>query len=683
MSTNHHTPHPFLGPVTSPEFNSRLGELDAAINLIMAAGLVEAATTLDAQALAGQPVLPVASTDGFIVGDAVWVGTPGSGIQETGVVASISAGVSITLTANLTSTHAIGTPVSRSPVEIVDARGTDTTLGGRIGRIDGRVFDVARYGSVQAAIDAAGGAGGGVVLLAPSTVYSVGPLTMPSPNVTLRGSGKSSVLRYNGASAGKLIHATADYCRVEDLTVEDNGISSTALVSMNLLGTAQIKEPVVRGVRAVCTNAGSRGIVVGWSSDAVVDDCFAQNLAATVANTETFGVYIHSASPNDTTDAVVRNCRIDGFYYGIASNGTGTRKRLVIDGNVVKNSINVGIWGYHGEDSRIVNNTVESTGQGIFADTPNVVAHNRVYNCPNGGIRLEQLQYGTVADNTVESCGVAGIVIGGGSFHATVSGNSLASNQIGILVDRFLTPITNSIYELHITNNYIRWSTSHGIQLMGVYRSCTVDGNVITDNNLGLAASGSGIRIQVDSGGSNCRNVFIRNNTIGNNMSAPSGGGVAGDQRYGLNILDASAGYVLVSGNIFRGNVTGGIVNVGVATPAMDILGNILQAGDVFTTPSINRHGDNIGGLGMTLTTRGTAGSVAATTTVDVVVTWPNGGFPDTNYNVSLTARSGTVASIAQWVKAKTATTCTVAIRNASGTAGNIDFDIIGVAAVV
>lgn len=146
MSTNHHTPHPFGGPVTSDAFNSRLGELDAAIDVVQGS-MAGASTTLTGQATAGQADLDVVSATGFAVGDAVWIGTPGSGLQEAGIIDSI-VGTTITLAENLTNTHAAGQPVSRSPAEIVDARGGASTLGSRLKWLDRGVVNVQQYGAV-------------------------------------------------------------------------------------------------------------------------------------------------------------------------------------------------------------------------------------------------------------------------------------------------------------------------------------------------------------------------------------------------------------------------------------------------------------------------------------------------------------------------------------------------------
>jgi hypothetical protein len=130
MSNNHHTPHAFGAPLTAVEMDRPHGELDAAIDSVIATGS-GASTTLTAQANAGQKNLVVASGVGFANGDVFWIGDAG-GTFESGVVASGGGTGTLVAVANLTNTYAIGKPVSKSPIELVDARGGSATLGARL-----------------------------------------------------------------------------------------------------------------------------------------------------------------------------------------------------------------------------------------------------------------------------------------------------------------------------------------------------------------------------------------------------------------------------------------------------------------------------------------------------------------------------------------------------------------------
>lgn len=133
MSDDKHTPLAYGAALTAAVLNAPLGELDAAIVAVedALAQTVLPITTTDAVANSGQAVVPVASTDGFVVGQPVWIGDV-NGTHEVGTILSIQAGVSLTLTANLANTYAAGKVVSGSPAELVAARGTFATLALRL-----------------------------------------------------------------------------------------------------------------------------------------------------------------------------------------------------------------------------------------------------------------------------------------------------------------------------------------------------------------------------------------------------------------------------------------------------------------------------------------------------------------------------------------------------------------------
>lgn len=131
MTTVHHAPHAFGAGLTSAEVNRPLGELDAAIERVIATGS-GASTTLTAQASSGSVgPFSVASTTGLLVGDSVFFGDPG-GTNESRVIATVPSGTTFTTTTALANTYAIGKPVSKSPIEVAAARAGFTTLGGHL-----------------------------------------------------------------------------------------------------------------------------------------------------------------------------------------------------------------------------------------------------------------------------------------------------------------------------------------------------------------------------------------------------------------------------------------------------------------------------------------------------------------------------------------------------------------------
>jgi hypothetical protein len=71
----------------------------------------QSVTTVDTVSSAGQKVLSVASTTEYSLNDIVYI-NKGKSTEETGVVSSVQAGVSLTLVGNLTFTHQVGERVT-------------------------------------------------------------------------------------------------------------------------------------------------------------------------------------------------------------------------------------------------------------------------------------------------------------------------------------------------------------------------------------------------------------------------------------------------------------------------------------------------------------------------------------------------------------------------------------------
>lgn len=164
MSTINHTPLAFGGPLTAAAMEAPLGQLDAAIAAIVLAGS-SVATTLASIASSGTTgPFTVASTAGLFPGDLIYFGSGAT--FEPRIVNTVPSGTTFTTTAALTNTYAAGKPVSKSPVELVDARGASLTLAARLTAIDAAIAGgssaaaeviAARnaFGSLDARLDAA------------------------------------------------------------------------------------------------------------------------------------------------------------------------------------------------------------------------------------------------------------------------------------------------------------------------------------------------------------------------------------------------------------------------------------------------------------------------------------------------------------------------------------------------
>lgn len=164
MSTLHHSALPFGGPLTAAAMEAPLAQLDAAIAAIIIAGSA-VSTTLASTASSGTTgPFTVASTAGLVAGDLIYFGS--GALFEPRIVNTVPTSTTFTTTAALTNTYTAGKPVSKSPVELVDARGGSLTLGARLTAIDAAIAGsssaaaeviAARnaFGSLDARLDAA------------------------------------------------------------------------------------------------------------------------------------------------------------------------------------------------------------------------------------------------------------------------------------------------------------------------------------------------------------------------------------------------------------------------------------------------------------------------------------------------------------------------------------------------
>jgi hypothetical protein len=304
LTTSHHTPHPFGGPLTSNAVNGPLGQLDAAIDVVSITGS-GTSTTLTAQANAGQASLTVANSAGFLAGDPIYIGT---GVTfESRIINNVPNATTIVVTVNLSNTYAIGAPVSKSPVEIVDARGSYTTLGARIGTIEQRVYDVKRYGAIgdgatddraaiQAAIDAAQAASGGTIYFPPGNYRVTAQVLISKPTISLVGA---------GARASKITSAsTADAIRIAitPWTVEQAG----RIAGLSIVGNA---------------NANAVGIHISETTGLALED------VVVVGFNGTSGCGIHVQNTTNWTERLtIYRTNLDNNKVGLkfSVSGTGT-----------------------------------------------------------------------------------------------------------------------------------------------------------------------------------------------------------------------------------------------------------------------------------------------------------------------------------------------------------------------
>lgn len=407
------TPHPFGSPVTSAAFNQRLTEIENAIDAVIAAGSA-VTSTLDAVASAGTRVLSLVSAAGYAVGDAVFIGAPGSGLVESSLVKAINVGANdltigsvdialalsaaaddiidtaaahglkagdrvvfsalsggagltvetpywviaanlgaqtfqvsttqggpaVNFTSDITAgtavkplqlTHPVGTPVSRSPVELVDAREGSGTLRARLRELDFSYVTAARHGAVgdavaddtgaiQAAFDAAGA--NGVVVLEGTAghVFRVGPLTFPSGLRIVGRSGpqvqaNQAELRYIGVDGGTLLAPLAPGTNTINLSIENVYLNGGALAAI-VLDLTRTSYALLDRCSISATRAGAVGVLL----DAVVSGQCYFNLFRTPKITAPVGMrFTRGANANQVIGGAIIGCGTGMEFLSLSS----------------------------------------------------------------------------------------------------------------------------------------------------------------------------------------------------------------------------------------------------------------------------------------------------------------------------------------------------------------------------
>ena len=253
MSTTHHDPHAFGADLSSAELNRPLGELDAALEETITTGS-GATTTLTAQANSGQPNLVVASVAGLAVGDIVYIGRAGDA-YESGEIDSIVT-LTVTLTANLANTYASGKPVSKSPIELVDARGGESSLGSRldkmIGGLDDRgtgLFSIPDAATKRMPVNL------GVDMVGPDIIADGGSSNVIGVEFSPRFTGDFTGI--TGADAG-FVWGLNEFMVIGPAAVDGNGITqATAFLAEMALTSPSADISVVRAMHADCSFFGA------------------------------------------------------------------------------------------------------------------------------------------------------------------------------------------------------------------------------------------------------------------------------------------------------------------------------------------------------------------------------------------------------------------------------------------
>jgi parallel beta-helix repeat protein len=403
---------------------------------------------------------------------------------------------------------------------------------------------------IQAAIDALP-AGGGVVYFPPGTYKVTSALTRAINNVSLVGSGVSSVITYTPTTGNCMTVGGNDW-RISSLKI-------TGSVSATAGGLIFSSTPDRLRVSNVYLLNGWTGIDILGGVGCWVTDC---NLDTQNER----GIRFQDSSSHGVAQGNrVVSSGHDGILFGSGGdNCVASDNHVELACRTSSVGASAGIHVINSSRCRVVGNYVTtSTCQGILVDCgvadtarDNVVEGNVVYGngtnavdaaegitlFGNGGTGCTRniVKGNTVRDNVLNNIEVWE------AHQNVISGNVCTSNRTDA------TGLRNGIY-VHLANgnvvadNVCANHPANGIQLQDS-DECVISSNLCVNNNKGTRAATTdrnGITLT-----GTCETAVV----IGNRCSTTDG---SASQKYGINTENTSGG--LFIGNQVAGNATGGI----------------------------------------------------------------------------------------------------------------------------
>ena len=366
---------------------------------------------------------------------------------------------------------------------------------------------------------------------------------------------------------------------------------------------------LISNLRINSTKGTESAICVGYGENILIENNYIKNVSKS-DNSYCFGICVHSHEPNVSSNIVIKNNTVEGFYIGINSWGTSRRNNLIVDGNYVSKSTTFGICGYHAHKSRIVNNRVVECGKGIYMDSGsdpilkddgegNICSNNQIYGCESIGLFVEEITNGNISCNSITKCDV-GLVFGGGVKYSVISSNTISLNRVGILEDDTLFPAAQSTFynrNIKITSNFISKNKEHGIHLLGAYGMFTIDCNDIVSNN---TSDGDFYSIFIDLNTKGDLNKGVNSLLItGNNINNRNLLNEEFGNQKGIKINTSNFNQLIITNNILDCKDTNFYVRYGKAIIANNIVLSPDNTSDVYggTKQIVNNIGFNEGDL--------------------------------------------------------------------------------------
>lgn len=412
---------------------------------------------------------------------------------------------------------------SAAPLRTVASRFRDRVSIRDFGALGNGIHDDTSAFSDAIAYLKAGG--GGAIYVPPGTYKITGSIVIDSPCISLRGSGRSSVIQGVGAFDTLVIDGAAYGLgamyrnNASDLHFDESG--KTGGRCFYAREVAQIR------VRDLSFDDPYDGMVFNHYNDVLLDEVVFQGPLRVEG-----GQRLLLTSPVDTTSDVftIRNCGFGGRENYSGAPGTHVAHGVVIDGwcntvTIIK-SYAVLIEGY----AYWVTNRIGATNPPGFLTFQGAESDF----CARDGIYFERCAGARVTDCQLEdSWNAPGITIGPDAFNIDIKGGQINDNgRDGIF-------IAGTRVSVNGVNIYSNSSPGRG----------------------GTAGLASGVYLSPDA-----RDIIINGNQIGPGTASAS-------QAYGV-VIDAAADGFAVTGNNLRGNATGAINNSAGTGPSKIVANN-------------------------------------------------------------------------------------------------------------
>ena len=253
------------------------------------------------------------------------------------------------------------------------------------------IYDSSQYASLQAAINVAEAAGGGVVLIPAGTEYEVQGITIESDDVILMGHGDSSVIKLPAGATSSLISVAAQVSGIRFIGLKFDGNSGTGTDQHGITLQRTVDTQIIdctfddfSGHSVYVTNAGTAG--QPSTNVKILRSRFSAGESAHVL-------------VDDGDDVEIRSCKSDtagaGGFHAIPASASAYTRGITIDSCYVASPTGVGI-------------AVQGSGASAVAvQTKCHVVSCAVDSASDDGIQMG-IASALISKSSVRGCGVAG-----------------------------------------------------------------------------------------------------------------------------------------------------------------------------------------------------------------------------------------------------------------------------------